>query len=475
MFSLKEVLEITGGRLEGTNQAKFYNGISIDSRTIKKGELFVAIEGKRYDGHNFIKAALARGAGAALSNQKVRFNQAQDKIIRVDDTLESLGRLANYHRLRFDIPVVVVTGSNGKTTTKDMISHVLSETRCVLKSKGTENNTIGLSLTLLRLNQSHEVAVVEIGSNHPGEIAQLCEIASPTIGVVTSIGPSHLEFFKTVQAVAREKLSLLSYLKSGIAILNGDDIQLSSTLVSTFKGSGYQKIIFYGTGNNNDFQAEDIHTDLYRTGFTLKIKKKCKREYFKKFLNNRYEVKLKVPGRHSVFNTLATFAVAGVLNLRPEQILHRLSTFRQHHMRLYPRRIRGLYIVDDTYNANPASLEMALRWLSELNSKGRKILVCADMLELGEVSKRYHRKIGHLVAYSGIDFLIGYGPEAREMVSGASQAGMEKCRLRSYLRPQALVRYLLGLVKPGDILLFKGSRRMQMEKLKECFITSYTP
>lgn len=493
MFTLSEILEVTGGRLQGDKQAAFcavpsgtdnYSGISIDSRTIKPGELFVAIKGKRYDGHNFIKQALTRGAGAALVQKGVRLKGAvpdrtATTLVWVKDTLKALGDLAGYHRLRFNIPVIAVTGSNGKTTTKDMIYHILSSDKVVLRNKGTENNNIGLPLTLLKLRPRHKAAVVELGTNHPGEIAQLNEIARPTIGVITNIGPAHLEFLKTIQGVAREKLSLLPYLKNGQVVLNNDDIEFDSkskkfyVLGKTINSQLPQglKLFFYGTGQALDCGIEKISTDLNSSRFSLKIKKS-----FPGKRAGQYNLNLKTVGHHNILNAAAAFSVGLILGLKPEKILKRLSKFQQAGMRLCPRKIKGLLIIDDTYNANPASLEAGLRWLSGLKVKrGRKIVVCADMLELGTKAGWYHKETGKLIQTLNIDHLICYGQQAGLIAEAALKAGMDKNKLKSYLRPWAVVNYLKIIVKPGDVLFFKGSRSMQMERLKECFITCYIP
>ncbi|MCK4249585.1 MAG: UDP-N-acetylmuramoyl-tripeptide--D-alanyl-D-alanine ligase, partial [Candidatus Omnitrophica bacterium] len=477
--------------------------------------------------------ALTRGAGAVLVQKGVRLKgAAPDRtattLVWVKDTLKALGDLAGYHRLRFNIPVIAVTGSNGKTTTKDMIYHILSSDKVVLRNKGTENNNIGLPLTLLKLRPRHKAAVVELGTNHPGEIAQLNEIARPTIGVITNIGPAHLEFLKTIQGVAREKLSLLPYLKNGQVVLNGDDIEFNSkTRKFCINGKTINsqlpqalKLFFYSSVRQTvcaaparvnsavrqsicavparvrsirkdeqrclprsvrcprvrhcqvaDCGIEKVSTDLNSSRFSLKIKKS-----FPGKRAGQYNLNLKTVGYHNILNAAAAFSVGLILGLKPEKILKRLSKFQQAGMRLCPRKIKGLLIIDDTYNANPASLEAGLRWLSGLKVKrGRKIVVCADMLELGTKAGWYHKETGKLIQTLNIDHLICYGQQAGLIAEAALKAGMDKNKLKSYLRPWAVVNYLKIIVKPGDVLFFKGSRSMQMERLKECFITCYIP
>ena len=420
-------------------------GISIDSRTIKRGEIFIALKGKNFDGHDFVKKALSKGAKAAIVSRIPDTGpQNKKRLIKVKDTLKTLGDIACAHRKKYTVPVVAVTGSNGKTTTKDMIAHMLSTKYKVLKNETSKNNLIGLPLTLLKLTEKHDVAVLEMGMNKFGEIARLSEIAKPHIGVVTNIGPSHLEFLGTVKNILMAKMELIERLtKYDIAVLNNDDIYLRN-----LKWSKCRRI-YFGIKRKCEFQAEDL---LY------------KNNKWQFSIDNNPLLQLPVLGHHNIYNALAAIAIARQFNLKYNSIRSQLRTYRQSsRMRLELKSIKGIEIIDDSYNANPASMKSAINTLSRYDARGKRILVAGDMLELGKKSKAMHKSIGKMVASAPVKALITIGEFSSFISRAAKKCGMNKTyHAQSH---EEAARILQRLARPGDVILLKGSRGMQMEKI----------
>ena len=376
MFKVEELVKATGGRLVSGNPKLIVRGVSIDSRTIKTEEIFIAIRGDRFDGHSFIQEAIRKRARAIILCR--RFSNKLKKIVRnsnrkvsfiaVSDTRKALGRLACFHRSRFSIPIIAITGSNGKTTVKDMLAWVLSSQARVLKNPGTQNNDIGLPLTLLKLDISHDVVVLELGTNHFGEIAYLADISGPNLGIITNIGLSHLEYLKNLSGVYKEKVSLLKELRlPKIAILNADDSKLA--------GLRNNKKIFkatFGIKNKCDFKASSIRvTANNKLEFLVNANLSCK-------------VRLNTIGYANVYNALAVITAARLLGFRYGSINQRLGSFIFPPGRLRLIKLNSISFLDDTYNANPNSLSEALSVLSRVKIKGRRILVLGDMLELGD-------------------------------------------------------------------------------------------
>ncbi len=395
-------------------------GVSIDSRTIKRGQFFIAIRGKRFDGHDFIDTALKKGAFGVIGEEK-------GAMIRVKDSLTALGNIAAYHRKRFNIPIVGITGSNGKTTTKDMIAHILSYKGTVLKNNGTENNLIGLPLTLLRLKSRHSFAVLEMGANSFGEIRRLSNILKPNIGLITNIGPSHLEYFKDIEGVLKAKSELLEVL--GIKetlFLNGDDAMLTRlkprSIVKTF-----------GKGRKNDIQPSHL--------------------------------KVKFLGEHNEFNALSAIGVCMHLGISMNIIQEALGSFKGSSMRMEHKRIKGIDIINDAYNSNPLSLKCAIDAFSKFKAKGKRIVVSGDMLELGKKDRLFHGRAGRHIASSSIDKLVAVGSLSRYTLQAASRAGMDKDCLWSCLDSREAAALLKKIIEPGDAVLIKGSRSMSMEKI----------
>jgi len=463
MFTANEITKITKGKiLNRSVTASTAAGVSIDSRTIKKGELFVAIGGERYDGHDFVGEAMKKGArGAIISAKKIAY--IKEKIGRgfnpenniffaaVGNTLKALGELARFHRERFDIPAIAVTGSNGKTTTKEMIAASLGGEWRPLKNSGTRNNLVGVPMTLFKLTDSYQSLVVELGMNKKGEIRELAEISRPNIGIITNIGPSHLQYLGDLNGVYRAKRELLDFLGRGdIALLNDDD-----PILSKFKGRN-PKVLRFGMGEGADFRAENI--------------KKEDRGWSFKVAGESYTLHL--PAYHDIYNALAAISIGALFNVSPAKMREALADYVSLDKRMVRGIIEGIEFIDDTYNSNPLSMRSAIATLSGYSAKGNKILISGDMLELGKKSAYYHSKIGELVAESDIDKFISVGKLARNSFAAAKRRGMQDAWFCETKKEAASI--LRRVAKPDDVVLIKGSRGMQMEEVIKCFTISYT-
>lgn len=463
MFTIKEILDATKGRLFSGDIETEITGVSIDSRTIKTGDLFIAIKGSRFDGHNFINEALSRGAAAVIVQKgsglraqgwgQNLFTQSPEPraqsdfishlahIIEVPDTIIALGDLACYHRKRFSIPIIGITGSCGKTTTKEMVAHILSTAQYnILKNEGTQNNQIGIPLTLLKLNADCEVAILEFGSNHPGEIKYLAEVASPTMGLITNIGPSHLEFFGDIEGVLHEKWSLIQLLpKDGLAVLNGDDPFLRCLPQSKT----------FGIENECDIMAVIISYSKCGLKFSVRLSPSLNTRY------STFDVVLNLLGRHSIYNALAAIGITSSFELDYQLIQTAFRSFIPVQMRLIPTQVNGFTILDDTYNCNPLSMQAALQTLADYPTNGKRILVVGDMLELGDKAHDYHRQIGRMASAFGIDIIVAVG----KLCAAIEEAA------KVYESQEEAAQYLLECVESGDTVLVKGSRAMKMEKI----------
>jgi len=457
-MTIDEILKATGGKLISGSPNGPITGLSTDSRTIKPGELFIAIKGERFDGHAFVEGALLKGAsGAMVSGSQSRRNVGTVPFIEVKDTTIALGDIASFHREKFHIPVIGITGSNGKTTTKEMVYSILTNRINVLKNEGTQNNHIGVPITLLKLNKTHEACVLEMGMNHKGEIARLTRILKPTIGVITNIGPSHLEFLKTIENVLLAKCELFEGIQGdrGVVIINGRYPGLESETKKRFKG----RVITFGFDKGCDIWAEDVITQDNCITATI---------------NGAHKLKINVLGLHNIENALASWAVASILGLKEELILDALAGFKLPPMRMELINVNGVQIINDSYNSNPLSAESAINTLSGFKTNGRRIMVHGDMLELGDAGHDAHRRLGELIAQSNIDILICIGEFSKETAKESIARGMKESQVKVCDGLKATAELLSEMVQPGDVLLLKGSRRMKMEELIECFTTCYT-
>jgi len=448
-FSLEELMKGSGGRLVSGPAAGELKGVSIDSRTLRPGEAFVAIRGHRLDGHDFCADALRKGAGALVVADPATVPPARAvPVILVDDTTLALQRLARFHRARFELPVVAITGSNGKTTTKELTAAVLSVRFRVLKSEGSLNNQWGVPLTLLRLAPEHEALVIEIGMSALGEIAALAAIAQPTIGVLTNIGPVHLEFLGSLEAVQKAKGELVRTIgPEGTVVLNADD-----PLVLALAKEARGRVVTFGFEASAHVRARGVARDKSALAFTLVIGV------------SSAPVSLPLAGRHNVSNALAAAAVGSLFGLAPREIAEGLGRARPAAHRLTWIDAGGTLILDDCYNANPSSVAAALETLVE-EPGVRTIAVLGDMLELGAAAEAAHLEVGRLAARLGVERLYGFGPLSRSTVSGARAAGLLTAHAVSDL--ETLIEEIRREVQPGDRILIKGSRGMKMERILE--------
>lgn len=449
-FTVRDVVRATQGALIGGDLGVPVTGVSIDSRSLRVGEAFFAIRGHRQDGHGFIKEAASRGASSLVVHSLPDDPPPNVPIILVDDTTLALGRLAAFHRSRFDIPVVAVTGSNGKTTTKEMIAAVLGKRWSVLKPVGSFNNQWGLPLTLLGLTPEHQAVVVELGTNCPGDIESLARIARPTVGVVTTITHVHTEFLGSLEGIRREKGALVAAIPpSGFVILNADD-----PLVLTMAQEAQGRVITYGTSAVAQIRAEgDVGEEAGRLTFTLA------------FQDCRSSVRLPFAGRHNVLNALSAAAVGMVLGFSHDEIVAGLEAARPAPGRLIWRRAGGVRILDDSYNANPASVRSALAALAAAPRKGRMAVALGDMLELGPIAGEAHEEAGRAAASLGVVEFVGVGPLARLAAEAARAAGVLESHHVEAI--EDAVALLLKRLAPGDVLLVKGSRATRMERVAD--------
>ena len=455
LFTGQEVAGLVGGTViagaERLARVRIRR-VHADSRSVRNGDLFVALPGERFDAHEFVPAALGAGAAAAIVRRDYApgSSPAAAVLIGVDDPLRAYQQLAAAHRARFSMPVVAVTGSNGKTTTKEMVTAVLRERWRTLKTEGNLNNRIGVAQTLFRLNATYEAAVIEMGVDDMGQTTRLCEIARPTLGLITNIGPDHLEFFKTMDRSAESKAELLAELPAGgAAILNADD-----RYFGLFRKRARGRVVSFGLSSGADVRAEKIEPHG-RDGTQFKL-----------VLPGRSRAllaRIRVPGEHNVTNALAAAAVGVALDVPGTAIVAGLAKFRPAAMRSQIEMRHGVRIIVDCYNANPASTRAAVRLLAESKAKGRRVAVLGDMLELGPTTAELHAEVGAYVAAQRIDALIASGPLARNLAQGARTAGMTA--VQEAADAPAAAAELLALVEPGDVVLVKGSRGMRLERV----------
>ncbi|MCZ6820964.1 MAG: UDP-N-acetylmuramoyl-tripeptide--D-alanyl-D-alanine ligase [Calditrichaeota bacterium] len=420
--------------------------ISIDSRTIKPGEVYFALKGENQDGHRFVQAALEKGAAAVVVSESF-WHDAQAglegyAVFVVDDTLRALQAFANAYRRKFDLPVIALTGTNGKTTTKEMIAAVLALSGEVCKTVGNFNNHIGLPLTLFGLEEKHDFLVVEMGANHFEEITALCEIAEPQFGLITNIGHGHTEFLQDIKGVAKAKMELFHYLRhDGVVFANLDDPMIAKN-AARFKNK-----VTYGFTDDADIVGENARMD--GRGFPV-------------MQIDGEVVRLNVAGVHNLSNALAALAVGKQFGLTVAQMREALENIHLPSKRMEVLRRGTVTILNDSYNANPESTMAALQTLSKFTAARRKIFVLGDMLELGEQATEQHARIGKALPQFHIDVFYAYGPLAAEALTAAQATG-KKIIARHFEHKDDLAAALKAEMQPHDVLLIKGSRGMKME------------
>jgi UDP-N-acetylmuramoyl-tripeptide--D-alanyl-D-alanine ligase len=455
-ITLNELAKVVDGQILPSPVAgnRIITGISIDSRNIRSGNLFVAIPGDRFDGHQFTGQAVAKGAQAVVIAKDKRGIADQEMlgkaaVVLVDDTRKALRDMAAWYRAKFDIPTVAVTGTNGKTTTKDMIAMVLSSRYRVHKSPQSFNNLVGVPLTLLQLDSDCEALVLELGMSSPDEIAVLTRTAKPDLGVITNIGPAHLESMGSVERIARAKFELPDNMSSPkTLILNADDPILADRIGGKRKD---ERIVSFGIEKKSDFTADRI--ELNGEGHVS----------FR--VNRNLTIGLGLLGLHNVYNALAAFAVGRLKEVDEQAIKQSLQEYSPSHLRMELVSIGNLRVINDSYNANPISVEKALETQKSIRASGRKVAVLGDMLELGEKAPDFHLEVGRKAARSGLDLLIVVGALARLIGDGAREAGMSSDQVLAFDNNQQVGRFLMENLRDGDLLLVKGSRKMKTEEV----------
>jgi UDP-N-acetylmuramoyl-tripeptide--D-alanyl-D-alanine ligase len=464
-WTIAQVVAALGARPgPGLDPVARVAGVSIDSRTLRAGELFIAIHGPRHDGHDHVAEAVEHGAVAAVVAEPLVSRYAgwvSDRCITVPDTFEALKGLARAVREAWGGKVAGVTGSVGKTTTKEILAALLGAKLRILKSEGNFNNEYGLPLTLFRLEETDQAAVLEMGMSRRGELARLAAIAKPDIGVVTRVAPAHLEFFSSVDEIALAKRELIEGLngRDSIAVLNADD-----ALVAAFAFKAPGRVLTYGIERPADFRAEEIE-DRGALGSTFTLVAG----------GGRTRLDLALAGRHVISNALAALAAASVWNIGAGEAQSVFRAMRAPAMRGELLRFsNGAAIINDSYNSSPAALHAMITLLAATPNHRRRILAAGEMRELGTSAPQLHREAGQFAAESGkIDWIVGVAGAAAQIVEGAISAGFPKAQTKFLANSADAAQFLQSLVEPGDLLLVKGSRGVQMERIVDALVAKH--
>lgn len=438
-LTVKDIAKAIGGEY---NMDAEINEVCIDSRLCKPGCLYVAIKGEKFDGHTFTASAFENGAAAAIVHKDVDVDGA---LIKVEDTHKALIRLAHWYRMNFEIPVVGLTGSVGKTTTKEMTWFVLSEKFNTLKTEGNLNNNIGLPRTLLRFEPETEAAVIEMGMSNRGEISELSQITEPTIAIISNIGVSHMENLGSRENILKAKLEILDGLREGCPLLlNGDDPYLAGATIKE------HPVFYYGIDDRTcDYRAINIEQGDDSTEFDVVYDR-----------DKIQHVKIPTIGKHNVYNALAAFGTGIQLDVSPEEAARGLAKYTPSGMRQRMKFVDGIKFIEDCYNASPDSQRAALKMLSDMKAE-RKIAVLGDMLELGAISEESHRNAGLLAAKAKVDVFMTYGERSVTSAEKARECGLRE--VYAFTDKKALADKLFETLKEGDVVLFKASRGMALE------------
>ncbi len=459
----KEICDAVQGVWISGDPDKVATGISTDSRTITPGEFFIPIKGENFDGNEYILKAVGRGASGFFVQRgfvvKGIENRKDIAVIEVADPKYAMGDLAQGYLKKFNVQVIGVTGSNGKTSTKEMIASILEKAMPVLKNEGSFNNDIGVPLTLFKLTRLHKVLVIEIGMNHSGEIRRLVSICPPNIGVVTNVGEAHVEFFGSLDKIAEAKFELLEQMTDkNLAVLNAEDKR-----VSEFAKRTKAESIFFGiNGSKSTFWSSEIQfsNDPWGVGFKLHTP------------GGETDIFLPILGEHQVSNALAAAAAAWQVVPDLNIIKRGLESFKPAKMRMQLIPIKGFTLINDAYNANPRSMASALDTLNQLIPKGRKMVVLGDMRELGSQGEQAHRDIGERIAQTGdIACLITVGDAAQRIAQGAKDSSMDPSRIFTCANNQEAIDILKNDIKPGDLVLLKASRKLEFEKIANALVS----
>ena len=455
-FTAGDVARWTGGRLLAGSPTTPFTGAVIDSRQVSDGHLFIAILGPNHDAHRFVPQVIEAGAAGVLVQRGSAVQAGSACVIEVDDTTAALGAVAAGHRALFEGPVVAITGSSGKTTTKEMCAAILSAAGPRLKTEGNLNNEFGLPLTLLRREERHQRLVVELGMNHRGEIARLAAIAKPDVALVTNCGVAHIEFLGSRDEIAAEKGDLYAALEpGGVAVVNLDD-PLASAQARRFEG----RVMEYSCGERGDVRARDVHF-VERGAFAFDLETP----------EGTASLCVSGLGETTVTNAAGAAAAALAAGVGLDAVVTGLGTYRPPAGRMAPYPIGsfegGATVIDDSYNANPASMRTSLEALSALATSSQAVAVVGDMGELGDVGDAAHRETGRIAAELGIDWLIAVGERAPLVIEGAREAGMEPARSLVASGTDAATRFVRECLRKNDWVLVKGSRAMKLERVVE--------
>ena len=464
-FPITDLVEITGAKLSSSrskHNASSFSCVSIDSRTIKAGDCFFAIGGENFDGHDYVADAFAKGAVCAVISKDIDKEESAGKcLLKVDDTIKALGELAREYRRRAGYKVVAITGSAGKTTTRQIIYHVLSQQFRVHQSPKSFNNQIGVPLTLLGASPDVQIVIAELGSNHPGEISYLTRIAEPDIAVVTNVHPAHLEGFGNLQTIIQEKSSISEGLKSnGVIIINGD----FDRLVDACRAKGLSFATF-GKSDGCDLQAGNICSDGRASRFTI----------------DGVEIYLPLAGSGNVENALAAWAVCSQLGVNIEDFAEALRTLPPVSMRVELQDIGTLTVLNDCYNANPASMKNALDILTQIDQTGRRrrVFICGDMAELGPQAGQLHTELGVHIIQANVQLLLTAGEFAETTAASVRENSGDNIQIKCYEDGVSISNNLHKYIKDYDIILIKGSRVAKLEtvveKIKELFSQNLSP
>lgn len=443
-LSASDVLRSVGGVPVGGLPARF-TGISTDTRALAAGDLFVALRGENFDGHQFLAQAARAGATAALVDREQPVT-APLPLILVPDTTQALLGLARFQRDRLSARVVAITGSNGKTTTKDLTRAVCATRRRVVASPASFNNSVGVPLTLFLADRDTEVVVLEVGTNHPGEIAQLAAVIRPDVAIITNVAPAHLEGLGTLEGVREEKGALLDHVREGgCCVLNADDGSYEA-----LRARARCRVVSVGVRKRADYVATMPFCDLDRIAFHV---------------NGTAKVRVPLLGCHNLYNALMALAAAAELGIAVEVGAAGLKQFEGPPMRLTRHQNGERLVIDDAYNANPGSMKAAIKTFAALSLRGRKILVLGDMLELGGAAAELHRDVGRSLSCGTFDLIAAIGEHADALLSGARECGIDADRLVQYANADACARDLAARLRADDAVLVKGSRRMGLERV----------
>ncbi len=457
VMTAEEIASACGGRLFSGDKNSRIRRIVLDSRKAGEGDLFVPVIGEKVDAHRFLKQVADQGAAAVFTSEHSEEDFPGDPgqstaWIQVDDTRLALQRLGAFCRRERSIPVIGVTGSVGKTTTREMIAAALNAGFQVYKTPGNSNSQVGVPITMWEIAPEDEIAVIELGMSEPGELTRIAEVARPTMAVITNIGIAHMEQLGSQENILREKLTIQDGLEpGGVLLLNGDDPLLKHTRAR----EGY-RTVYYGTGENCQYQAKEVRMENGKAVFTAVHG------------GRQVPVRLQVPGFHNVLNAMAALAAAEESGLPMEQAVRTLEKFHgfKHRQQIFEK--NGIVVVDDTYNASPVSMKAGLDILADVSAGRRRIAVLADMKELGDESRRFHYEVGTYLKERPVEILFTLGELAEEIARGAEESGGAGCT-EQFEDKEQLAKRLHQVLQPGDCVLFKGSNSMGLSELAEQF------